>query len=153
VLPTPRKFMVTHGAAEGPSALNAFDNALLQAGVGNVNLVRVSSILPASAIEVSKLEIPPGALLPIAYGSITSDAEGERIAAAVAVALGDPDEYGVIMEFSGRCSEQEAAQTVEDMARAAFATRGRPVRRVIVRAVEHRVRRVGCAFAAVALWY
>jgi arginine decarboxylase len=34
----------------------------------------------------------------------------------------------------------------------AFETRGRALKVVKIRAVEHRVRNVGCALAAVALW-
>lgn len=153
MLSTPEKFTVMAGVAEGPTRLNAFDNALLAAGIGNLNLLRVSSILPPHATEVPDLRVAPGSLLPTAYGTITSEEPGAQIAAAVAIAVGDADQYGVIMEFSGHCSEKEAAATVEEMARAAFRQRGRQVERVIVRAVEHRVQAIGCAFAAVALWY
>lgn len=153
MLPTPRKFTVMAGAAEGPTRLNAFDNALLAAGIGNLNLLRVSSILPPGAQETEHFEVAPGSLLPTAYGTITSEEPGALIAAAVAVGIGRSDEYGVIMEFSGHCSQEEAARTVEAMAREAFVSRGRDIERVIVRAVEHRVVSIGCAFAAVALWY
>src|SRR5262249_17098555 len=40
------KAATTSGSAEGTTELNAFDNALLAAGIGNINLVKVSSILP-----------------------------------------------------------------------------------------------------------
>lgn len=153
MLETPKKFTVMAGVAEGPTRLNAFDNALLAAGIGNVNLLRVSSILPPNAIEVERLEIVPGSLLPTAYGTITSETSGDLISAAVAVGIGEHNEYGVIMEFSGRCGEDEAAETVAEMARAAFRARDREIRRVVVRAKEHRVETMGCAFAAVALWY
>ena len=46
-LPTPRKFTLLR-AAEGGTKLNAFDNALLAAGIGS-NLLKVSSILPPEA--------------------------------------------------------------------------------------------------------
>src|SRR5262249_3760585 len=36
----------TAAAAEGGTPLNAFDNALLAGGIGNVNLVKMSSIMP-----------------------------------------------------------------------------------------------------------
>ncbi len=153
MLPTPRKFTVMAGSAEGPTRLNAFDNALLAAGIGNLNLLRVSSILPPGAQENPEFDVPPGSLVPTAYGTITSEEPGSMIAAAVAVGISAADEYGVIMEFSGHCSQEEAGRAVEQMARDALAQRGRPVERVIVRAVEHRVESVGCAFAAVALWY
>lgn len=153
LLETPRKFTVMAGTAEGPTRLNAFDNALLDAGIGNLNLLRVSSILPPNSIEVAKLEVLPGSLLPTAYGTITSETPGEIISAAVAVGIGESDQYGVIMEFSGRCSKEEAEETVHEMARAAFRQRDRQLTRVIVRGAEHRVESIGCAFAAVALWY
>ncbi len=153
MLPTPRKFTLLAGSAEGPTRLNAFDNALLQAGIGNVNLIRVSSILPPGAVEHDHLEIVPGALVPTAYGTITSEMEGETLAAAIAVAIGERDQYGVIMEFSGRTDRRTAEETVAEMARQAFASRGRRVERLLVRATEHRVEQIGCAFAAVALWY
>ncbi|MCL4318386.1 MAG: arginine decarboxylase, pyruvoyl-dependent [Firmicutes bacterium] len=153
MLETPKKYTLLAGSAEGPSRLNAFDNALLAAGIGNVNLIRVSSILPPGAILAEKLEIIPGQLMPTAYGTITSDFQGETISAAVAVGIGQDDEYGVIMEFSGRCGQDEAESAVREMVRAAFLQRRRELARVIVRASEHRVESIGCALAAVALWY
>lgn len=141
------------GAAEGPTRLNAFDNALLMAGIGNLNLLRVSSILPPGAEETEPFYMPPGSLCPTAYGTITSEEPGTLISAAVAVGISGPDEYGVIMEFSGHCTRQEAQETVEYMARQALAQRERQVQRLIVRAVEHQVQSIGCVFAAVALWY
>jgi arginine decarboxylase len=153
MLPTPTKFALVSGTSEGASKLNAFDHALLDAGVGNCNLLKVSSILPPGAKLVEDLHIPPGSLLPIAYGSLSSDTPGELIAAAVAVGIGDPDNYGVIMEYSGRTSKDEAEKQIKRMVEEAFAKRGLPLSQIMVRAVEHKVEDTGCAFAAVALWY
>jgi arginine decarboxylase len=153
LLATPRKYTLVAGAAEGRTRLNAFDNALLKAGLGNLNLLRVSSILPPGAERVATLAIPPGTLTPTAYGTITSEVEGERIAAAIGVGRADSGDYGVIMEFSGRCSRNEAEEAVRAMLEEAFETRGRRLWRVEIEAVEHRVERIGCAFAAAALWY
>ena len=72
----------TAGHAEGGSLLNAFDNALLAAGIGNVNLVKVSSILPPDVSVVDLPKIKPGAIVPTAYAAMTSDVPGETIAAA-----------------------------------------------------------------------
>lgn len=153
MLETPTKFTLLAGSAEGPTRLNAFDNALLKAGIGNVNLIRVSSILPPGAELHDHLEIVPGSLMPTAYGTVTSEIEGEIISAAVAVGIGDHRQYGVIMEFSGRCGREEAEEQVAEMAREAFKGRDRRLEQLLVRATEHRVDRIGCAFAAVALWY
>ena len=53
----------TAGNAEGGTSLNAFDNALLAAGIGNINLVRISSILPPDVLLVPLPRIKPGATL------------------------------------------------------------------------------------------
>jgi arginine decarboxylase len=153
LLETPRKFTVVAGGAEGSTRLNAFDHALLAAGIGNLNLVKVSSILPPGAREVPTLDVPPGSLVPTAYGAIESMKAGELIAAAVGVGFGEDGEYGVIMEFAGRCSRADAEEEIRGMLREAFATRGRALRREIVRGVEHRVESIGCCLAAVVLWY
>lgn len=153
MITTPRKFTLVAGRAEGTTRLNAFDNALLAAGIGNLNLLKVSSILPPGAEEVPRLDIPPGSLVPTAYGAIESMNRGEWIAAAVGVGLGEAGEYGVIMEFAGRCSQAEAEAEIRRMLAEAFATRGRVLRQVLVRGVEHRVESIGCCLAAVALWY
>lgn len=153
MLETPTKFTVVAGAAEGPFRLNAFDNALLKAGIGNLNLVRVSSILPPGAVEHPRLEVPPGSLVPTAYATITSEVPGERIAAAVGVGIGEAGEYGVIMEFSGKCTKAEAEEQIRAMVEAGFHSRGRALQRVLVAAIDHEVESIGCAMAAVALWY
>ncbi|HBG22160.1 MAG TPA: pyruvoyl-dependent arginine decarboxylase, partial [Peptococcaceae bacterium] len=41
MLPVPSKFNLVTGSGEGATPLNAFDAALLDAGIGNLNLVRV----------------------------------------------------------------------------------------------------------------
>lgn len=152
--PTPELFTLVAAAAEGKKELTAFDQALLKAGVGNVNLIRVSSILPPGAEFVEKLEFPPGSLLPIAYGSVTSAEPGALIAAAIAVGIGpENNEYGVIMEFSGFCTRREAENEVKEMVAEAFQYRGRELKEVKVASVEHRVIRCGSVFAGIPLWY
>ncbi len=152
MLPLPKKYFVTAAASEGESKLTAFDGALLKARVGNTNLLRVSSILPPGCEYEPDLVIPPGSLLPIAYGSIVSDVPGETISAAVAVGI-KKDSFGVIMEFSGKCSQAEAEKQVTAMVEEAFKVRGLDLEEVKVAAVEHKVEKIGCAFAAVPLWY
>ena len=152
MLPTPKKFKIVAAAAEGSHKLTAFDNALLGAGIGNVNLVRISSILPPSAEQDQALELPPGSLVPTAYGSIVCDQPGTKIAAAVGVGF-SADTFGVLMEFSGMCGKQEAEDKIAGMLKDAFENRGIPLVKTEIRAVEHTVDSIGCAFAAVALWY
>ena len=152
MLVTPVSYTLAVGAAEGPTPMNAFDNALLAAGIGNVNLVRVSSILPPSAKYVEALQIPPGSLVPTAYCTYTSAVPGERITAAVGVGL-SRDSFGVIMEYEGTGKREEAEAEVARMLEAACAQRQMRLHEVRIRAIDHRVKTVGSVVAAAVLWY
>src|SRR2546427_1286545 len=135
----------TAGHAEGGTTLNAFDNALLAAGIGNINLVKVSSILPPDVPVLDLPKIKPGAIVPTAYAALTSETPGETIAAAVGYAVpDDPAKNGVIMEFHGHASRHEAERQIRAMLDEAFVTRGEVVREMKIFAVEHRVERIGC---------
>ena len=142
----------TAGTAEGSTPLNAFDNALLAAGIGNINLIKVSSILPPGVELVPLPRIKPGALVPTAYAAMTSEVPGEVVAAAVGWARpDDPAKNGVIMEFHGIATRAEAERQIHLMLEEAFRTRGEVIRDRAVFAVEHTVERVGCALAAITL--
>lgn len=152
MLPLPKKYFLAAASCEGNTELTAFDGALLEAGVGNTNLLRVSSILPPGCEYEPGLIIPPGSLLPIAYGTIISREPGETIAAAVAVGI-KKGSFGVIMEYEGKCSKDEAERIVTEMVEEAFRIRGLELEEVKLAATEHVVKNIGCAFACVPLWY
>ncbi|MBE3590997.1 MAG: arginine decarboxylase, pyruvoyl-dependent [Firmicutes bacterium] len=152
MLPTPKIVKLAAGAGEGGTKLTAFDKALLTAGIGNLNLIKVSSILPPACEYREEFEVPPGSLTPTAYGALMSDRPGELIAAAVGLGFSH-DDYGVIMEFTGYCDRDEAAARVKAMVEEGFAVRGKELKQVIVRAVDHRVERFGAVVAAAVLWY
>ncbi|HHW40285.1 MAG TPA: arginine decarboxylase, pyruvoyl-dependent [Syntrophomonadaceae bacterium] len=152
MLPIPSKFKLAVGRGEGPTPLNAFDAALYDAGIGNLNLVRVSSILPPGARYFPELEIPPGALVPTAYGFLKSCEPGKLIAAAIGVGI-SYGTYGVIMEFEGFCSREEAETRVRAMVEEGFRLRGLPLCEMLVKGIEHRVEQVGSVIAAAVLWY
>ena len=142
----------TAGHAEGGTTLNAFDNALLAAGIGNINLIKVSSILPPEVPVVELPKIKPGALIPTAYAAMTSETPGETIAAAVGYAVpDDPAKNGVIMEYHGVATRAHAGRQIELMLEEAFRVRGEPIREMKVVAVEHTTERIGCALAAITL--
>ena len=142
----------TAGHAEGGTALNAFDNALLLAGIGNINLIKISSILPPDVPVVDLPKIKPGALVPTAYAAITSETPGELVAAAVGYAIpDDPAKNGVIMEFHGHATRGQAEEAIRGMLDEAFQVRGETVKEMRIYAVEHTVERIGCALAAITL--
>lgn len=153
-LPIPTRFFLATGASEGYTPLNAFDGALLKAGVGDCNLVKLSSILPPGCRNVAPFKPFPGSLAPVAYASMTANLPGEIIAAAVACAIpNDPALPGVIMEYSARGNAENAELIVRDMAAKAFEIRNREVKEIISVATEHRVDQLGAVFAAVVFGY
>lgn len=152
MLQTPSTFSLVAGSSEGKTPLNAFDGALMNAGVANVNLLRLSSILPPGSTYQEKLVIPPGSLVPTAYGSITSAEPGQLISAAVGVGL-NGNSFGVIMEHALRGTRDEAEAKVRFMVEEAFRMRGLSLSEIKVTSSEHVVEELGCAFAAAILWY
>jgi len=150
--PTPNRLWLASGSAEGTTELNAFDNALLDAGIGNLNLIKVSSVVPAGAIVLqSPPAIAPGSLVPTVYSEIHSDTAGETICAALGIGIGR-DSHGMIFEYHAN-SREVAERVVTGMVEEGFARRGLPLERVTVTLAEHRVERLGCAVAAVVLWW
>ena len=153
IIKTPTHYFMVSGASDGFTSLNAFDGALLRAGIGDTNLVKMSSIVPPRCQLISPVALPPGSLVPTAYASITSDVPGQIISSAVAVALPEkPDYPGLIMEYSARGLKAEIEETVRQMAIEGMKLRGRVIKDLNSIAVEHRVRKVGTTLAAVVLW-
>ncbi len=152
-LPTPANYTLVAAAATGKTRLTAFDKALLASGVGNLNLIRVSSVLPAGATHRAKVDLAPGSLCPVAYGTIASGVAGQRLSACVGVGI-KRRSFGMIMEFSGECDKAEAEGIVRGMLEEAFANRGMALDEVKIKSVETTVPagEVACAFAAVPLW-
>lgn len=93
------KIAIVSGHDEGPTKLNAFDNALSNAGIGDVNLIKVSSML-ASNTEICELpKLKAGAMVNCVLSEITSDNPGDEIIAVIAVAIGE--ELGCVVETTG----------------------------------------------------
>ena len=125
----------------------------MKAGVGNLNLIRLSSILPPKVKLSGPRQFEAGSYLPIAYGSEGSETPGECVAASVAAAIpADATLNGVIMEFSGACRAAEAEATVREMAAEAMRVRGYEVKEILSIASEIVVAKNGAAFAGVVLY-
>ncbi len=150
---TPTHYFTVRGHAEGYMELNAFDGALLDAGIGNTNLVKMSSILPPGCRRIDPVKIPAGSLVPVAYAAITCSVPGEIVSAAVAVGIPeDPALPGLIMEYSAFGRADIVEGIVVRMVEEGMRTRGFAVREIQRSVAEHRVQNKGAAFAAVVLW-
>lgn len=156
MVPTPNCYCLVKGAAEGRTRLNAFDKALLEAGVGDTNLMRMSSILPPAAEEISvkELVLPNGGLIPLAYAAFDGTTPGQWISAAIAVGIPEDDrEPGVIMEFEDHAPLKNVEEIVRQMVVDGFEYRNRKLKEIKSLGVEHKVERCGAVFAAAVLWY
>lgn len=106
------------GHAEGSTRLNAFDKAWLAAGIADINLMKISSIVPSNTRIIAVPRITPGAVIPTAYAAMSSEVPGEVIAAAVGWALPqNREKAGVIMEVHDKATRGEAEETVVQMLR------------------------------------
>lgn len=142
------------GSSEGRTELTSFDGALLQAGIGNTNLIRMSSIVPPDSQEVEPFHIPEGSFLPLAYASITSTEPGETISAAVAIAVPtEKGKNGVIMEHSNHAPLEYVEAKVREMAQEAMEMRGITEYTLKSKGVETQVQEAATAFSAIVLWH
>lgn len=142
------KIAIVSGHSEGPSKLNAFDNALYEAEIGDVNLIKVSSMLEANT-ELEELpKLKAGAMVNCVLSEVTSDIKGEEIIACVAVAIGD--ELGCVVENSGinRDSEEIKEEAVE-MVRYMMDKRNVKINELIIEEAHHTVENIGSAIASV----
>ncbi len=155
IVKTPTKFFLVSGSSDGFSLLNAFDGALLASGVGDTNLLRMSSILPPGCQEIKPrpAALPQGALVPVAYASLTSDTPGDVISAAVAIGVPeDPSLAGLIMEYSARADENVVVEQVKKMAQKGMELRKRPIKEIMSISATFKVVSIGAVFAGVVLW-
>jgi arginine decarboxylase len=153
ILKTPTQYFLVSGASDGYTPLNAFDGALLQAGIGNTNIVKMSSIVPPHCQRISPIALPPGALVPAAYAALTSDLPGEVISAGVAVALPeDESQNGLIMEYSAKGERHKIEEIVRNMAIEGIKLRGWKIKDLSSIAIEYKIKKIGAVLAAVVLW-
>ncbi len=149
LLYVPRLLHLASGCSEGLTPLTAFDNALRDAGIDNLNLIRVSSIVPKGARFGPRPDLPVGTLVPTVYSSITSTIPGEIISAVIGGGSGS--EGGVLMEYHHNGSGADAERVVTAMVEEGFAQRGWTLDEIYFATAEHKVEHMGCAVAAVLL--
>lgn len=150
---SPKRFFLTSGAGEASTKLNAFDAALLSAGVGDTNLIKLSSILPPGAREIQPFQPTPGSFVPVAFAEHASCNKGEKISAAVAVGIPlDHTQAGLIMECSGTGDPETWEKLARDMVTEGMERmRSRRIKEIKSASASITVTRVGAVFAAVIL--
>ncbi len=142
------KIAIVSGKDEGPTKLNAFDNALSDAGIGDVNLIKVSSMLAGNAEIVDLPALKPGAMVNCVLSEVTSDVFGEEITAVVAVAIGE--RLGCVVETTGRDENpDELVAEAKQMVRYMMDKRGVEIKNLIVESSTATVREIASVVASV----
>ena len=145
----PQEAALVAANADGPFDLLAFDNALRKAGIAELNLVKVSSIWPADCklFKWSKLEA--GTIAPIVISYMCSSTPGQKIAAAVGIAIGK-NSHGMISEYHDiGITQKMAGRTAEAMVKYMMESRGLELSKVTSISAGHVVENHGAALAAV----
>ena len=117
----PKEFFITSGKAlSGVSDLNAFDLALLHAGIEEQNLVAVSSIIPPDAKEVPRTRLPMGAVTHCVLAQMRGKG-GDRISAGIGYAYRRDGKGGYVAEShifgSAEAVKEDLIRKVREMER------------------------------------
>jgi len=103
--------------------MNAFDKALLEAGIAQCNLVPVSSIIPPNCKERRWKRIGPGAITPVIMAKAVGE-PGETIGAGLAWAWEREGRFGVVAEVYGHYDRKALRSALEARVREMGAIRG-----------------------------
>lgn len=157
VFTLPNAYFLVSGKGEGNTSLNAFDHAIMNAGVGNTNLIRLSSILPPNAKKINPISLPYGALVPIAY-SFFSTIGNKVISASLSVGIPkDITKPGLIMETSGFDIKKNMELKAIEMAKDGFHFRGEKLENIESISIEYENTnstkdKFICVFCGIVLW-
>ncbi|WP_407375332.1 pyruvoyl-dependent arginine decarboxylase [Methanobrevibacter sp.] len=142
------KIAIVSGKDEGPTKLNAFDNALSDAGIGDVNLIKVSSMLGRKTKIETLPTLKPGAMVNCVLSEVTSDKPGETITAVVAVAIGD--ELGCVVETCGRGENpNDLTSKAQNMVEYMMEKRGVEIKDLIIKSSTTTVESIASVVASV----
>lgn len=126
----PQNYTLVSGIGKGQYQLEAFDNALIKAGIADYNLVKVSSILPSDCKYNDTVPLGKGNIIYAAYSTITVS-NGDKGETAVAVAIpDDKNDSGVIFETSYINCDQDVIETLKTMCSNAMKNRSKKVKEI-----------------------
>ncbi len=142
------KIAIVSGKDEGPTRLNAFDNALTDAGIGDVNLIKVSSMLGKNTQVKNLPKLKPGAMVNCVLSSVTSSKPGDTITAIVALAIGE--ELGCVVETTGTNKDkQELLEEANFMVNYMMEKRGAKIKELIIESSSTTVENIASVVASV----
>lgn len=122
ILSCMKKIKITKGVGTGPTPLSAFDAALFNAGIGNYNLIHLSSVIPphhepvveqvADNNDVSTY----GKRLYCVYASAATVERGTSVFAGLGWVMTDEEpKRGLFVEHTGHSREEVQNQIEESL--------------------------------------
>lgn len=120
----PREFFITSGRGISKiSKLNAYDVALMEAGIAQCNIFTVSSIIPPKCKERRWKKLQAGSIAPAVLAKICGDG-GETIGAGLAWAWEKNHMYGLVAEVSGHMDRKALTEMLMSRIREMADSRG-----------------------------
>ena len=119
---------MSHGVGAGPTELSAFDQALVNAGVANFNLIYLSSVLPpGSDVVIPEVpEIPKGGWgdrLYVVMAQMRTQQRNQEVWAGIGWIQDPVTKAGLLVEHEGH-SEAEVRADISNSLAALAANRG-----------------------------
>jgi arginine decarboxylase len=112
----PKRYFLTCGYGRGNSELVAFDSALITAGVADLNLIKLSSIVAPGCVRINPVKIQPGSFVGVAFAKNIGTHTGEMISSAIAVGHPkDKSRASLVMEYSSSMDEEHTEKMVREM--------------------------------------
>ena len=127
-LMVPKAMFFTKGVGKDTTSLQSFEVALRDAGIAQLNLVKVSSIFPPGCKIIGKKRgmamLEPGQVTFVVLAETRTNEPNRLACAGVGLAVpASGDRYGYISEHHGYgLTEKKCADLVEDMAASMLAT-------------------------------
>jgi arginine decarboxylase len=154
-----KRVVLTAGTGVGGSSLNAFDNALRNAGIADFNLIKVSSIVPPG-VPVCRLRVGTqpvrgeGLMVPTIYADMESVEIDAEVAVAVGAGIPTVDDSAAGIVFVSYCAgrRKDAEHAVEEMVREGMEEKRAGLHEIAVASAHAVVERPWTAVVAAALF-
>ena len=105
---------IVWGNSEGKTLISAFDRSLAQAGIHNLNLIRLSSVIPAGAevavAGINTCHYKVGDICYVVLSSFSSNKPNTQITAGLGWV--QTDYGGLFFESSGECNPEECEEEI-----------------------------------------
>lgn len=135
-----KKFFVTSGVGlSRTSGLNAFDRALMEAGICQCNLVPVSSIIPEKARQIRLKKIEAGSITFTVLARVDGG-PGSSLTAGLGWALctdsGGEDTYGIVVEDTSTGKKGGVKESITLKLKEAAEGRGMKIKEQHIKAAD-----------------